>query len=188
MRMSRNKKVLLALLAYTVLTSALVVSFYSWGYYRTGSWLGSIDYWKGHKLILDAFSTTLSDVEPGSYHDVRFVLRNLGNQDIKIIGHQKSCSCIMTDGTPVRIPANGTTVLNMSVHAPTDSSLFSESFVLYTSDRSRPTIRLTMSCSVVSPVSSDCGYMTSCTGTNCECTCIYYGAGEVDPYSTCACT
>jgi hypothetical protein len=87
-----------------------------WAYFRSGSWALVLPYLSGERLLVEPTMVQLGEQKPGAVAEFRVRLLNATPGDVRLLGAQKSCSCITVDDLPLSIPAGHSLELQFLVH------------------------------------------------------------------------
>jgi Protein of unknown function (DUF1573) len=112
-----NKKKPLSWTVLTlIITSIGLGSIAAVAIYVFGSIGSALAYFRGDRLIADAYTRSVGTVSAGEQHAVFFKIRNMSNQAVKIVGADSSCTCVVADQLPVNVPPHGVFRLRIGVH------------------------------------------------------------------------
>ena len=140
--MHRLKNVVLFVSAWAILTTAFTSVVMWYGVSKCGSYQGWISFIQGRRLIARPIKASLGQVDAGSDQRVRFTLQNFRRQDRQILGIKPSCSCMVTEDPPARIPANDSVNIDVKVRVPSGPGPFEEEVAVITDDGQQPMVHL----------------------------------------------
>jgi hypothetical protein len=95
--------------------SAVFVATIAWAIINFGSLYYAWLYAGGVRVTIDPPTVTVPDGKVGEARDAVFVIRNLSNRPVKILGVTTSCTCITTDALPLLINAMGSKELHATL-------------------------------------------------------------------------
>jgi len=86
-----------------LVASVLCICFAAWSIWRFGTWTDGIAYIYGHPLAARQTTLHLGQVRVGEQVDCVFVLKNLWDEPITVVGASPDCSCVETMERPLKI-------------------------------------------------------------------------------------
>jgi len=105
--------------AILIFTNLAVFAIAAWALASFGSIGGAISYYlKGETLFLDSTEKSLGIVSPGDQVGVTFKLTNRGRKQIRILGCQASCSCMIPDDLPFVLSPDESRDFTLSIRTP----------------------------------------------------------------------
>jgi Protein of unknown function (DUF1573) len=96
------------------------------GTYRFGSLASALAYLRGDRLIPDAYSKAFGVVDKGERPTVEFSIANSMERPVKILGANVSCTCLVTSGLPIVVPAYGRAALRVSARSKGRTGSYSQ--------------------------------------------------------------
>jgi hypothetical protein len=112
---TRPSKIGLLLAAFAIPLVFLGVTV-GWAFFRSGSWVLILPYLRGERLLVEPTTVRLGDQKPGGVAEFQVRVVNATPGDVRLLGAQKSCSCITVDDLPLLIPAGQFLELQFQVH------------------------------------------------------------------------
>ncbi len=104
---------------------------------------------KGPKLTVNRTSFNIDDVKPGSTVTQDFILKNTGDEEVRILKVISSCGCTVAKYEKTIAPGQSSPVtLKVKVYPDWAGRRFSQSSVLETTDPQAENISLTVNISV----------------------------------------
>lgn len=105
----------------------------------------------GGLLVTESTTKRLGEMPPGQVQTASFVLKNLGDRPVKLIGAKASCSCTAVDGVPVTVAPSGSREVTFRVATPSQPGPVDGEVTLYTNNPEQVEIRLRYAGEVVDP-------------------------------------
>lgn len=81
----------------------IVLCYSGWSYWRFGSFKDGIEFLSGYRLVAEQSVLDIGKVRVGAETEGNFVLKNLTDKPITIIGAKSDCSCMVISGLPIRV-------------------------------------------------------------------------------------
>jgi hypothetical protein len=78
---------------------------FGWVYFQTGSLGLVLPYLRGHRLFVEPRSFDFEDAKPGAVLQPTIQIVNLTGSDVRLLGAEKSCSCLKSEEFPITVPA-----------------------------------------------------------------------------------
>ena len=124
----------------------------AWSVWRFGSVRHGIAYLKGYVLIAQNPTVKLGSIPAGTEVEGVFVLKNLTNRPITVLGAKPECTCVMTSDLPMRVDSLSTGRLRFKFAARNNeiNQSVAHRTLLYL-DVDSPPVVLTLAGDVVSP-------------------------------------
>jgi len=113
-----------------------------YGHARFGSIAAALSAMRGDSLLVDQPLKSLDDVRPGSRVEIRYVLTNVSNRPIRILGAATSCTCTMMENLPMSLAARESGSVTAMIRTRDDEPESAGSIRLYTDDLKSPEIML----------------------------------------------
>lgn len=101
---------------------------------RFGSISKALDYVRGDRLLPDSALKSFGSVERGASPIIRFHIGNHSSKNVRILGTNVSCTCLVVRRSPQFIPPGGDGVVDVQVVTKEKAGDVSASLVIY-SDR-----------------------------------------------------
>jgi hypothetical protein len=114
----------------------------SYGHARFGSIAAALSAMRGDSLVVDQPLKSLDGVRPGSRVEIRYLVTNVSNRPIQILGAATSCTCTMMENIPMTLAASESKSVTAKVRTCEDEPESAGSIRLYTDDLKSPELRL----------------------------------------------
>ena len=101
----------------------VVLGCITWAVVTFGSLYHGWLYASGVRVMMEPTSVVVPEGQDGEPQDTVFVIRNLTNRPVRIVGATTTCTCVVaTDKLPLVVPAKGTTELHAALGPPSSST------------------------------------------------------------------
>ncbi len=138
----------------------ILLGYCAWSLWRYGNVTDGIAFLNGFVLVAEKPTLELGDVSVGSKAEGVFILKNLTNQPITILGAKPECPCVVTSELPVQVDRLSSSPFRLRFVPRTQEANQSVAYrtLLYL-DVDSPSIILTLAASVhpasTTPVESE---------------------------------
>ncbi|HUE13088.1 MAG TPA: hypothetical protein VMR25_02885 [Planctomycetaceae bacterium] len=119
-----------------------------WAYFRSGSWVLVLPYLSGERLLVEPTTVRLGEQKPGTVAEFQVRVLNATPGDVRLLGAQKTCSCITVDDLPLLIPAGHSLELQFQVHIASTTGVMRHSVKFFTDYPDLRTFPVTIQASV----------------------------------------
>ncbi|MFO0810888.1 MAG: hypothetical protein U0746_19845 [Gemmataceae bacterium] len=100
-------------------------------------------------IVVEPRVTTLADALPGERRSLSVTLRNTSDRDIRIVGGRSSCSCAVTEGLPVVVPASESRQIPVQIRLARVPGVYRQVIEFYMNDGSLAPARAAIETRVV---------------------------------------
>jgi hypothetical protein len=97
-----------------------------------GSCAAAIDFLRGKALTLDPDSIDVGVGLPGEVRELQLCVRNVGFQEVKLLGYASDCACTAGDGFPVVLAPRQSAHLAIRVSFAEGKEAFARKVVYFT--------------------------------------------------------
>ena len=107
-------------------------------------------YANGVRIVVDKRTVQVADGRIGDVREGAFLVHNLSDRPVRILGAHVTCSCVSTDKTPMTVPAGGTKEVRLHLDIDKRANRTVEQTLTYHKDEpSTPRFAATISCRVI---------------------------------------
>lgn len=96
-------------------------------------------YASGVRLVVEGAAIRFGDARVGEHLDAAFLVSNLSNHPVHVLGVNASCGCLAVEKLPVTVPALGTKEVRLTIHLDeTPLGAVEQSMTFHTDEPSTP--------------------------------------------------
>lgn len=112
-----------------------------WAYWQAGSAAFILPYLHGERFVIRPTQFVFDDVKPGSTVKAALHIANLSGSEVRLIGAEKSCSCLTLEDLPIRVASGQQRDLTVEYAiGPGARGEGQQSVTFYTDSSDAPTI------------------------------------------------
>jgi hypothetical protein len=111
-----------------------VIAGLGWALAEFGSLRHAWLYASGIRLAINKTSVQVPDGKPGDERDAAFLVHNLSDRPVQIVGVHTSRVCVSTEKLPVTVPPTGAKELRLTLHLEDAATGTVEQVVTYHTD------------------------------------------------------
>ncbi len=123
-----------------------------WAIINFGSLYHALLYAGGARVTIEPRAVTVPEGKEGDAREVVFLIRNLTDNPVRVVGVTTSCTCVSTERLPVVLPARGAKELHVALRlakSPTGSIV--QSVIYHTDHPAAPNLAVTVTGRVAEP-------------------------------------
>ncbi len=130
-----SKKMAIKSISVLFVAFGVFFLFFAYAFFQTGAVRQSWLYLDGVRVFPNKSSFDLGETKAEESQNFNVIIRNLGDDDISVVGSQVSCNCTQITNLPIRIPASGSSEVCVCFSTPKKTGQFNVRVTLYLQEK-----------------------------------------------------